>query len=144
MTMKTAIERALCDAAQLGTFLAITRDVDDPCDVTEGLQIQPASIETNEVSSVYAVEGRYGRDYKQDRRQWQWLLILRFHEEAITEPFEKSLLDQPIVIPRDVANGIDRQLRLLLLDSRVEHPPREGASNGTEITFRFQAELCPI
>lgn len=140
VTLKALIENALRERAQLGSFYITVRNTETR-QVTAGAQVQPAEVETNEVASAYEVARDYGRDYIQDRKQWQWLLILRFHQEVITEVFENALLRDPVLVPRDPDQGITRQARLLLLDSKVQHPPRGGSSNGTEVTYRFTADL---
>ncbi len=140
VTLKALIENALREAAQLGSFHITVRNTDTR-EVTTGLQVAPAEVEVNEVASAYAVADEFGREYIQDRRQWQWLLILRFHQEVITEVFENALLRDPVLVSRNPAQGIVRQARLLLLDSKVQHPPRGGSSNGTEVTYRFNADL---
>ena len=138
MTLKKKIHDALCAAAEGGTFLVATYDSEN-CTLEQGLQIVPASVEANELSSAHAVESRHGRKYLQDFTDWQWLVILRFHQEAICELWVRSLMEDPPCIHRDAFE--DRQVRLLLLDAQYEHPPREGASNGTKAQFRFRAEL---
>ena len=138
VTLKKAIYDALIAAAKAGTFVEADYD-SATCTLTQGLQVQPQSIEANETNSVYRTEGRHGRAVVQDRAQWGWLLILRFNEEVITELFEESLADNPICIERSVTGG--RQVRMKFLDATYTHPPRVGASNGTEAKFRFTAEL---
>lgn len=138
VTLKKKIHDALCEAVEGGTFLAATYDSEN-CELEQGLQIVPASIEVNEVSSAFAVEGRHGRKYLQDFTNWHWLVIIRFHQEAICEPWVRAMMEDPLCIHRDAFE--DRQVRLLLLDAAYDHPPREGASNGTVAKFRFNAEL---
>ena len=140
MTLKKKIHDALCEAAQQGTFLAASYD-SEACELEQGAQVQPASIEANEVSSAYEVEQRHGRKFLQDFKQWQWLVILRFNQEVICEPWVRALLEDPLCIKRE--DGEDRQVHLLLLDAQYEHPPREGSSNGTLARFKFEAKLSP-
>lgn len=139
--MKKLISDALTAAAFAGSFIEATYDATTRV-LVQGSAVSPASVETNEVSSAYKVESKHGRAYVQDRAQWVWELRLRFNSEVITEPFEDSLLQTPLYIPRDEASGVLRSLRLHLLDSSYEHPPRQGASNGTEAIFRFSADFC--
>jgi hypothetical protein len=140
VTLKKKVHDALCQAAQLGTFIEANYDA-DACELVQGLQVQPASVEVNELTAAYATLHRLGRKYVLDPTSWQWLLILKFNEEVICEPFVRALLEDPICIPRD--ENEDRQVTVKLVDTQYEHPPREGASNGTQARFRFQAELSP-
>ena len=140
VTLKKKVHDALCLAAQLGTFIEATYD-SDACELVQGLQVQPASVEVNELTAAYQTLHRLGRKYVLDPTSWQWLLILKFNEEVICEPFVRALLEDPICIPRD--ENEDRQVTVKLVDTQYEHPPREGASNGTHARFRFQAELSP-
>lgn len=140
VTLKKKIHDALCAAVEHGTFIEVTYDSEN-CVLDQGQQVQAASIEVNEVSSAYAVEERHGRKFLEDFRQWQWLVIVRFHEEVICELWVREMLEDPICIKRD-ANE-DRQVRLKLLDAQYDHPPRKNPSNGTLARFRFQAELSP-
>ena len=142
VTLKKKIHDALIAAAKQGTFVVADYDP-DTCELVQGLQVQPGSCEANEVASQFRIEGRHGRYYRQDRAQWQWLLILRFHQEVITELFENELIANPICIPREDGDN-QRQGRLRLLDATPSHPPRQGASNGTEVTYRFSAELSAV
>lgn len=139
----TAIQRALLLRAKLGTFVGVDHCRDD-CIPQPGLQVQPMSIETNDVSAVFNDEDRYGRSIKQDRVQWRWQLILDFCEEVSPDLFEQTLLDDPIKVLRDPAQGLNRQATLKLIDASYTHPPRIGASNGTRIVYHFNAELSPI
>ncbi len=141
VTLKKTIHDALCTLAEQGTFIAASYD-SEMCELVQGLQIQPASVEANEIDSAYAIDERHGSKFLQDFTQWQWLVIVRFHQEAICEPWVRSLLEDPPCLARNPESG-NRQIRLLLLDTKYEHPPREGASNGTLARFRFQAELSP-
>ena len=109
-----------------------------------GLDISSSSVKVLELSKKgerYQVEERHGRKYLQDIKEWEWLVILRFHQETICETWVRSVLEDPPCLHREP--GEDRQVRLRLLDATYKHPPREGASNGTEARFRFQAELSP-
>jgi hypothetical protein len=139
VTLKKKVHDALCQAAELGTFIEATYD-SDACELEQGLQVRPGSIEVNELDANYAVTSRYGRKFALDPTAWNWLLILQFNEEVICEPFVRRLLGDPICIPR---GQDDRQVTLKLVDTKYEHPPREGASNGTKAFFRIQAELSP-
>src|SRR5688572_7743426 len=138
VTLKKRIHDALCEAAEAGTFIAVTYD-SEACELVQGLQVPPASVEANELSATFAVETRHGRKFLQDVTGWEWLLILRFHQEVICEPFQRALLEDPICLPREP--GEDRQVHLLMQGATYEHPPRENPSNGTLARYRFRAQL---
>lgn len=115
----------------------------DPPLLVAGSALVPSSVEANEVQSVFGTDQRYGRDVKQIRTSWTWHLKLRFDREVILDGFEEALMADPLVIAHDPAGGIDRQITLLLENSDIKHPPRGGASNGTEATYRFVAMQTP-
>jgi hypothetical protein len=73
------------------------------------------------------------------RRRWDWQLTVRFNTEVTAERFETSLEAAPIYIPRSADRS--RQVTLYLVEAKYNHPPRMSRSNGTEIYFRFSAEL---
>ena len=138
VTLKKKIRDELVRQAKLGTFITVTYDKDTD-ELIQGLQVQPQSIEANEVTSNYKIEDAFGRDYVQDWQRWPWVMILRFGTEIIAEAFERSLMDSPICIKR--LPGEDRQVHVLLVDAQYTHPPRQEPSNGTVVRYRFQAEL---
>jgi len=142
MGYKTAIHNALVAAADAGSFTEAVYSVAHPSILSEGAPVVPKSVETNEIRGSFALDEEYGREYRQERRGWAWLLVLRFDTEAILEAFEDALMRSPLTLAQDSADGRDQQVILLLEDSSYEHPPRGGASNGTEVTYRFVAELC--
>jgi len=142
MSYRQVIHDLLVTTADAGTFSEATYTNARPSLLVEGAAISPASVEANEVRAAFGIDGDYGREYRQERQGWAWLLIIRFDTEAILEDFERALLRSPLTIAQDPADDRDQQVILLLEESSYEHPPRGGASNGTEATYRFVAELC--
>lgn len=141
MGYREAIHDLLVTTGANGAFTQAVYSVARPSLLTSGAAISPQSVEANEIRGAFGIDERFGREYRQERQGWAWLLVLRFGTEAIMEEFEETLMRSPLLIPRDPGNGIDRQVRLLLEESAYEHPPRGGASNGSEVTYRFVAEL---
>ena len=115
----------------------------DPPLLVAGSALVPSSAEANEVQVVFDIDERYGRGVRQIRTSWAWQLKLKFEREVILDGFEKALMVDPLVIARDTASGIDRQITLLLETSNPRHPPRGGPSNGTKVTYRFVAVQTP-
>ena len=142
MGYRTAIHDLLVTTAASGSFTEAIYSVERPSLLTEGAAIVPKSVEANEVRGAFGIDSEHGRDFRQERQGWAWLLVLRFDTEAILEDFETALMRDPLTLAQDIADGRDRQVILLLEESSYEHPPRGGASNGTEVTYRFVAELC--
>jgi hypothetical protein len=142
MGYKTAIQNKLVVAAAAGSFTEAVYSEAHPSLLSEGAPILPKSVETNEVRQAFGLDEEYGREYRQETQGWAWLLVLRFDTEAILEDFEVALKRAPLTIAQDSADGRDQQVILLLEDSSYEHPPRGGASNGSEVTYRFVAQLC--
>jgi hypothetical protein len=142
--MKKRIHDDLCDRAHLGTFVAATYPVDDEgCVLEQGLQVQPRSVEVNEIRGSLATAGRFGAEIALDRIRWTWLMILRFDQEVVAELFERSLEDDPVVVCRDPLDPTSRQARLSRVDCDYRHPPRGNPSNGTELRYTFEATLTP-
>lgn len=143
MGYRQAIHDLLVTTAAAGTFAEATYTEAHPSLLVAGSSISPASVEANEIRGAFGIDKRYGREFRQDRTGWAWLLTVRFHTEALLEDFEGALMRSPLVVEVDTNNGIDRQVILLLEESEYVHPPRGGAGNGTEATYRFLADLCP-
>lgn len=143
ITLKKLISDALTAAALAGEFISVTYDMDTRV-LVQGANVAPSSVETNELRSGFQIETRHGREFIDDRNAWVWGLRLRFDTEVIFERFEAAMTTTPIFIPQDQQNGVDRAVMLHLLSATYEHPPRGGASNGSEATFRFSADLCPL
>ena len=143
ITLKKLISDALTAAALAGEFISVTYDMAARI-LLQGANVAPSSVETNELRAGFQIETRHGREFIDDRNAWTWELSLRFDQEVICERFEAALTRTPLVISRDPSNGVDRAVILHLLSATYEHPPRGGASNGTEVSFRFSADLCPL
>ena len=143
MSYKTEIQALLVATAYAGTFPEAIYSAARPSVLTAGTAQAVGSAETNEIRGAFQIDERYGRELRQERNGWAWLLIIRFNTEVLLETFEEALMHTPLTIARDSSDGRTEQVRLLLEDAAYEHPPRGGASNGTEVTYRFVAELCP-
>lgn len=142
MSYRQAIHDLLVTTADAASFSEATYTNARPSLLVEGDPIIPASVEANEIRGAYDIDEDYGREYRQHRTGWAWLLIIRFNTEAILEDFERALMRSPLTIPQDLADDRDQSVILLLEESSYEHPPRGAASNGTEVTYRFVADLC--
>jgi len=142
MGYKTAIQAALEARAYAGTFPEAVYSVARPSILSEGAAQAVKSAETNEIRGAFGVDPEYGREFRQERQGWAWILVLRFDTEVVLEHFEIDLMRSPITIAQDLGDGRDQSVMLLLEEVQYEHPPRGGASNGTEATYRFVAELC--
>lgn len=142
MSYRKAIHDTLVTAANTGTFTEVIYTKTRPALMVDGAAASPKSIEANEVRGAYGIDREYKRSFRQERQGWAWLLVLRFGCEVNLEDFERDLMRSPLTIPQDLSDDRDQQVMLLLEESSYEHPPRGGASNGTEVTYRFVAELC--
>lgn len=143
MSYRRSIHDLLVTTADAGVFSEAIYSVARPSLLSEGVAVSPRSVEANEIRAAYEIDERFGREFRQDISAWAWLLVLRFDTEVFLETFERTLLRSPLTIDRDSSTGRDVQVRLLLEDAAYEHPPRGGASNGTMVTYRIRAELCP-
>lgn len=142
MSYRQVIHDLLVTTGDAGVFSEATYTTERPSLLVEGLSILPSSVEANEIRGAFGIDEEYGRELRQERQGWAWLLIIRFDTEAILEDFERVLMRSPLTIAQDTSDNRDQQVILLLEDVAYEHPPRGGASNGTEVTYRFVAELC--
>jgi hypothetical protein len=139
---REAIHNLLVTAAVRGSFNEATYTKAFPSLLVQGDPIVPRSVEANEIRGAFGIDESYGREFRQERQGWAWLLIIRFDTEAMVQQFEDSLLRAPLFIAQDPSDDRPLAVRLLLEESAYEHPPRGGASNGTEVTYRIVAELC--
>jgi hypothetical protein len=98
MAYRQAIHDLLVTTAAGGTFTEATYTVAFPSLLVEGAPLVPASVEANEIRGAFGVDGRFGREYRQERQGWAWLLIIRFDTEAILEDFERVLMRAPLTI----------------------------------------------
>jgi hypothetical protein len=142
MGYKEEIHNLLVTTAAAGVFNEAVYSNAHPSLLSAGAVIFPGSVETNEIRGAFGLDEEYGREYRQEREGWAWLLVLKFDTEAILQSFEQTLMRSPLTLPQDLSDGRDQSVILLLEDSSYEHPPRGGASNGTEVTYRFVAQLC--
>lgn len=142
MAYRQAIHDLLVTTAATGAFSEATYTTARPSLLVEGAAVLPASVEANEIRGAFGIDQDYGREYRQQRQGWAWLLVLRFDTEVLLEDFERALMRSPLTIAQDPSDDRDQQVILLLEEVQYEHPPRGGASNGTEATYRFVAELC--
>jgi hypothetical protein len=145
--MRTVIQYALVNAGKAGVFYPVLYDAVDGAqlktdDMDDLVQIAPSSVEANEVRAAFEIDGRRGHSFGVDRTGWQFEMILRFSQEVSLTAFEESINANPICIPR--GDDMPRQARLVLSSASYTHPPRKGASNGTEAKLRFNAVLSPL
>jgi len=141
MGYKEAIHNVLVQTAYAGTFPEAIYSKERPSLLSEGTAQAVKSAETNEVRGAFGIDTEYGREFRQERQGWAWLLIIRFDTEVTLERFEKSLLENPLFLAQDPSDDRDHAVHILLEDASYEHPPRGGASNGTQVTYRFVAQL---
>lgn len=104
-------------------------------------RVAPASAECNEVSSTFGVSNRT-RTLSHDRKAWLFELRLAFNQEVTIEAFEQYVLETPIYLACEPANGL-RRIILRLIRSTPVHPARQEPNQGTRVTFQFEAELSP-
>jgi len=103
--------------------------------------IPAATVLVWEQTAKFGLPVRNRRSYMQEKSDWMWQLFLEFPHEVISEDFEASLCETPILIPRSAEL---RQVSLVLSDADYEHPTRQGAVKGTNILYSFEAVISPI
>jgi hypothetical protein len=106
--------------------------------------VRPATAAAWAVSALFGDPVEHRRT--SDRREvigWVWTLQLQFNANVSTEEFEASLLTHIPRIPRDAANGLDRQVDLLLEEAEYQQPVMQQPSQGLRVSYRFTAQLTP-
>jgi hypothetical protein len=78
-----------------------------------------------------------------ERVSWSWKLEIKFDRPVSMVEFEDAVLQSTPRVLRDLANGVDQQVNLLLEDAEYENPVTQQPSRGTKATYRFTAELTP-
>jgi len=101
-----------------------------------GETVYPASVLVNETGGSFAVDSNNGRTYSQYRTSWTFELHLKFDREVSLEKFERSLMDNPIVLPK----GSFPRVFVLLARAQVQHPRQQETSQGTEALYIFNVE----
>ena len=143
---KKHIHNAVVNALLQGIFIPISYDRSTKLMVipeTDADAVPPASIATNEVTSVFGIPERNRRERIQERGPWNWQAIVKFNREVVLELFEENLTANPILIPADPENGL-RQIRINLVGSDYIHPPKQSPSSGTQVVYSFEARLGPV
>jgi hypothetical protein len=145
--MRTAIQNVLVDVAKNGTFYPVLYDDVEGAtlkrdELDELVTVAPASAEANEVSADFGIDTRHTTSYAADRTRWEWELVLRFNQEVSVTQFEEALNQSVICIPR--SEDMPRQARAILSSATYTHPPRKGASNGSEARYRFIVSLSAL
>ena len=142
---KNRIHNKLVSLAQLGLFFPVEYSVESDLMGIDGLDtaaVAPKSIETNETLSRMGISIRNRTDGRRDRQSWTWDLFLDFQEEVALEIFEKELMLQPPLLPKDDVLGL-QQVTLNLVDVGYTHPPEHEATSGTQAKLTFDAVLGP-
>jgi len=75
----------------------------------------------------------------QQRTAWVWVAIIHFDRQVSLDSFERRMMREQIVIPRD--SELEQQITISLLDAAYQHPPEKESSHGTRVTYRFQADM---
>lgn len=143
---KQSVHNSVVEAIKAGVFLPVTYDQETKLmsiAVEEEDAVPPASISANELTCLFGLPERYRRSRIFERNTWRWQVIVKFDREVVAEVFEENLLIDPILVPSDKDNGL-RQITINLLDAEYIHPPRQGSSSGTQVTYTFEAQLGPV
>jgi hypothetical protein len=148
-TNKERIQNALLARAWAAEFQpVVTALVGSARTITVGETpprgILPASVRAEETFSRFGRPRRNRRrapGFMRERTGWNWKLALNFNEEVVTETFEAELQDNPIYLP---ATADLRQVILELQFANPQHPAQQDPSNGTKITFTFNAQEAPL
>lgn len=98
-----------------------------------------SSAHANEIGARFEQDSRNKRAFRQERSEWLFELRAKFNQEIDLEDVEEAWLDDPPVLTRDDTSS--KQVTLLLLSTKISHPPQQSSSTGTEVAFTIQALL---
>lgn len=133
------IQNALVAAAMAANmFYGVSYDPSTHV-ATEGVAVAPVGAIAGETGAQWVDAIKYRRSERLDRSSWNFELDLRFDQEVLLEKFEQSLMDTPIVLARDPANGLDDQITLKLRNSVVTQPIQQEVITGTKVVYAFEA-----
>lgn len=127
--LETLIEKALLDKIDAGTFYAVTYPSGTP---TLGANTSPTSKGASPISSTFG-PSRQRMKLEHERQEWLWVVEAQWTVRVALEKFEKDLLGSPIVVPRDLNNGVTQQAELRLIGARYGQPARDEELNSTRI-----------
>ena len=143
MDIQNAIVERVLSPDTLFPQVTYTGVVPDSVDQTDPAPVVP-KVAVNEVASVFGQNSRHGMSYQQYRTQWLFKLILKFPSEVDLGRFEQAWFENPVRVVREQAGKSPLTYFLLLQSSDVEHPPMQGASNGTNVVYTITAStLAP-
>jgi hypothetical protein len=142
LTNKKRILDELCARILAAQFPWIRFDATG-CAVLEGTHQAPMSHVSNDVRSGFTRRPKVNRRREfQERELWTYELILQFHRPVSLELFERDLMNDPIVLPEDLLNGLET-VRMRMAEAKYEHPTEQQPSNGTKATYQLVAEVGP-
>ncbi len=145
LLMKPRIREAIRARVALATFIEALYPMasTDGKVLEQGLQVQPRSIELDELTTGSGIDRTFGGALVGDQTRWRWQLTLRFDQAVLDELFRDSLERDPICVPRLPNESASRQANVFLVDCQYVHPPRGNPSNGSVIKYRLEARLTP-
>jgi hypothetical protein len=142
---KCRIQNRLVALAKAGPFYPVTYDVTTKVATVSATALAAAQIDAlaNETACRFVPSKLNRRSLVHERDGWTFELRIQLQSECVLEAFEDAILQDPPKLLKDPANGLNYQVRLLLVDSRVTHPIQQEASTGTHVIYTFAAERTP-
>jgi hypothetical protein len=143
-SQRVRIQNHLRDVAMAGDFFAVVYDKDTGLaadidfNATDALIVRPKTALANEISSSIAEDANMGRRVQRRRQEWMFQLHLAFDREVSLEAFEQYLMDNPPILPRTDQFS---PASIYLTSCSYDHPPQQGAANGTRATLTFAVTL---
>ena len=112
--------------------------------VNTAAKVSPSSVHVDEVKKDFVPAVRNRQHLVLDTAGWLFQLKMAFPCTVALELFERDLKEQPIQLPRDVANGLPHQITLLLKPGTVYKHPVQSEGAGTEVSYNIEAQLSPL
>jgi hypothetical protein len=136
MSVRVEIQKAVHEKVKAGTFKKVTYGTDHYPVETETLE-SPGSIICNEVSGGLSNSSKFGAtDSRFTIRDWRFEVLAEFNCEVDVSYF---LLNELNSITFNSDEGV-----VVISpsgDFGVEHPPRQGAHNGTKMKIGLTANI---
>lgn len=138
-----AIQAALVNAAKAWNFPTVSYTTPGDLRQTAVGTIKAKTVLAYQVGTLFQVPASNRRTWKRERGPWTWTLELRFDRPVSLEEFEQSLVESPLRVSRDPANGLLHQVDLLLEESTYQEAVTKQPAMGPRAQLRFTAQTSP-
>jgi hypothetical protein len=136
MGLRTVIQKKILEVCQAGTFEIIRYDNVTKLPIETG-EFEPATagnVLVNEISGGLTDSASRGaQDTGYSKKDWNFLVIMKFHNEVDTDKF----LTEELGTIKFNDQGV--QITLKAASFQVGHPTTQGRQGGTDLTITITA-----